>query len=65
MTYAAGHIKRDPDTGAVAIRTTFPDDGRTFSSMAWWVATINRGATHERTDTIEHWTDLYVPETTT
>jgi len=61
--YAEGHIKRDPATGASAIRTVFPDDESTpqLAAMTWLVATTNVGARHARTSEVEAWDDLYVP----
>ena len=55
------HIKRDPVTGAVAIRTTFPDDA-SFGNMAWLIATPNVGPRHAPTTEVETWDDLYIPE---
>ena len=60
MTYATGHIKRDPANGAVAIRTIFAEEGG-LTSQAWLVATANRGAVFLRTSDIEAWDDLYTP----
>ena len=61
MTYQINHVKRDPDTGAVAIRTIFPDEAPT-DSMAWLVASNNIGARNARTIDVDGWPDLYIPE---
>lgn len=63
MSFDTGHIKRDPDTGAVAIRTIFPEDqGQQLANMAWLIGTPNIGARHAPTGDVELWDDLYVPE---
>lgn len=54
-------MKRDPATGAVAIRTIFPEEGA-IASQAWLLATANRGAVFLRTSDLEAWDDLYVPD---
>ena len=60
--YQAGHIKRDPDTGAAALRTTFPETDVT-ANLAWLIASPNRGARTARTADVEAWDDLYTPGT--
>ena len=61
--YLEGAIKRDPESGAVAIRTIFPEDqGAQLAGMAWLVATPNVGARHTTSDGVTGWEDLYVPE---
>ena len=58
-----GHVKRDPETGAVAIRTIFPENaGAQLAGMAWLVATPNVGARHYKSEDVETWDDLYVPD---
>lgn len=58
--YQTGHIKRDPATGAVAIRTSFPEVGD-LSIHAWLVATKSVGAHTKITSEVEAWDDLYTP----
>lgn len=59
--YYAGHIKRDPETGAAALRTIFPEDqGVSMANMAWLISTANVGARHAPTSEVENWDDLYV-----
>lgn len=60
--YQKGHIKRNPQTGEVALRTMFPAD-RTprLAAMAWLVATPNVGARNCHTDEVEDWDDVFVP----
>ncbi len=63
-TYVEGHIKHDPATNAVAVRTMFPEDqGPQLAGMAWLVATSNFGARHSDTAGVDSWVDLYTPET--
>ena len=58
-----GHVKRNPETGDIAIRTIFPEDSTPqLANMAWLVATANIGARHVKSDEVEEWDDLYVPE---
>lgn len=61
MSYQAGHVKRDPVTGTVAVRTVFPDD-ENFAGMQWLTATTGRGAHNKATADVEGWDDLFVPE---
>ena len=61
MTYAVGHIKQDPVTGAAAIRTIFPDDGSVMAAQAWLIATPNAGARNAQTSDVSAWNDLYIP----
>ena len=59
-TYLLGHIKRDPATKAVAVRTQFPED--MLPDLAWLVATVNLGARNAKTSEVHAWEDLYSPE---
>ena len=59
--YQTGHIKRDTETGNVAIRTIFPEGEAEMINMAWLVATKNIGARNAATSAVEAWPDLYVP----
>jgi hypothetical protein len=61
IEYKVGHIKRNPETGAVAIRTIFPLTDDQFRAMAWLVATPNIGARNASTGDVETWEDLYIP----
>ena len=58
--YLAGHIKRDPTTGAVAVRTHFPVED--YPDMEWLIATIGSGASTKPGSFVESWVDLFVPE---
>ena len=62
MSYETGHIKRNPATGEVALRTIFPEDqGEQLANMAWLVATKNTGARNAATTVVEAWDDLFEP----
>jgi|APCry1669189241_1035207.scaffolds.fasta_scaffold460098_1 hypothetical protein len=61
MSYAEGHVKRDPNTGSVAIRTGFDDSIEQLAAMAWLIATPNIGARNATTYQVESWDDLYTP----
>lgn len=62
MEYAPGHVKRDPATGRVALRTNFKAGELTESY--WVVSACNSSATHAGTAAVEDWDDLYIPEVT-
>ena len=60
--YQAGHIKRDPVTGDVALRTVFPEDqGQQLADLAWLIATQNQGAKTANASVVEDWDDVYEP----
>lgn len=61
MSYLAGHVKRNPDTGEVALRTTFAEEGQ-FAFLAWLIATPTIGARNARSTEVEGWDDLHTPE---
>jgi hypothetical protein len=61
--YVEGHVKRDPVSGAVAVRTQFPEDIEQLRGMAWLVATTNIGARNAPTAEVEDWEDIHIPET--
>jgi hypothetical protein len=62
VDYQTSHVKRDPSTGAVAIRTEFPEVGA-LAIHAWLVATTGSGAVTKTTADVDHWDDLYTPGT--
>lgn len=60
--YLQGHIKRNAETGDVAIRTIFPEDqGEQMANMAWLVATSASGARTTPTSAVESWEDVFTP----
>lgn len=60
VNYQTGHIKRNPDNGAVAVRTMFPEDE--FPEMAWLIATVNTGAINRTSSYVASWEDVYTPQ---
>ena len=59
-----GHVKRDPITGAVAIRTNQPlssPAGSFAVTQAWLVATTFSGAHFVSGETVIDWDDIYLP----
>lgn len=56
-----GHIKRDPNSGAVAIRTHYDEANPQLAPMAWLVATIGMGPRHATSVEVAEWDDLYTP----
>ena len=60
MTYQPGHVKRNPETQEIAMRTTF--DEAILPQLAWLVSTLTWGARNVRTAEVESWDDLFVPE---
>lgn len=62
MSYEAGSIKHNVETGEVALRTIFPEDqGPQLANMAWLVATKNIGARNASSADVADWDDLYTP----
>lgn len=59
--HLTGHIKHDPDSGAVAIRTVLPEDNPQLAGRAWLIATAGSGVRSGPTTEVEGWTDLYTP----
>lgn len=61
--YLAGHVKHNPETGEVALRTIFPEDqGPQMANMAWLIATKNVGARNAPTSEVGSWADVYTPD---
>jgi hypothetical protein len=56
-TYTTGAVKQDPETKAIALRTTSPEDG----PGAWGVMTVANGGCHVETSYVEEWADLELP----
>lgn len=59
--YRTGHIKRNPETGHVAMRTSFDENEPLIADKAWLGATQSRGPFFAKTETVEEWEDIYVP----
>jgi len=62
VTAATGTVKRDPVTGAVAIRTHFDESVPQLAGLAWLVATTNVGSRSATSAEVDGWDDLYVAE---
>lgn len=59
-----GTVKRDPVTGACAIRTNQPEEPAQpwLPSQAWLMATRNQGAHTVPSSAVEGWDVIYQPE---
>ncbi len=62
VTYSEGAVLRNPQNGAVAIRTIFPEDqGPNLANMAWLVATTSQGGLNVPTSSVQTWDVLFAP----
>lgn len=62
--YVEGHVKRDPASGSVAIRTNQPVDappGAFTKAMGWLAVSTYAGANYVGQEVVEAWDDLFVP----
>lgn len=59
MAHNMSHVKRNPATGDVAIRTMFNEE--LFPDLVWLVATTGSGAKNADNAYVEGWDDLYTP----
>lgn len=55
--YEPGAAKQDPATGAVAVRTVFPDI-EALHDRQWGVMTTGNGGHYATYDRIKHWLNL-------
>ena len=55
--YPPKSLKRDPVSGAVAIRTQFPSEGP-LAGSAWLIATSNVGARNATEAEVADWADI-------
>ena len=62
--YQMGHVRHNPATKEVAVRTMFAQDNPQMARLAWLVATTAMGARNATTEDVEAegWVDLFVPE---
>ena len=60
--YQTGHVKRDPQTGNIAIRTIQSDTDPLIRERAWLGSTTFRGSFFATTETVASWDDLFVPD---
>lgn len=58
MTYT-GHVKRNPDTDEVAVRSIFDEDEPSLAGQAWLVVSPARGARFAASPEVDGWDDLY------
>lgn len=56
-----GHVKRDPATGSVAVRTHFDESLPQLAHLAWLVATPHMGPRNAPSTEVDGWDDLYTP----
>lgn len=62
--YLPGHLKRNPETGEVAVRTVFDESqGGLMATMSWLIASTDSGARNAKTADVEAWPDLFIPAT--
>lgn len=57
-----GHVKRDPVTGSVGIRTFYQPTNPKLEQMLWLVLSTTQGVKYVGEAFIEGWDDLYIPE---
>ncbi|WP_197381257.1 hypothetical protein [Mycolicibacterium mengxianglii] len=55
--YETGSAKQNPETGAVAVRTIFPDLPA-FADRQWAVMTVDNGGHYNSYDGIADWSDI-------
>jgi hypothetical protein len=61
VTYLMGHVKHDPTTGSVAVRTRFDDTVPEQARRAWLIASPISGPRSTTPDEVADWPDLYTP----
>jgi hypothetical protein len=57
-----GHVKRNPATGEVAVRSIFDEDEPSLAGQAWLVVSPSRGARFVASSETSDWNDLYVAD---
>lgn len=63
MTYGRGHVKRDPISGEVAVRTGFPmGDTADTRKLEWLCAGWATGPRNTETGEVDGWDDIYTPD---
>ena len=62
MPYLTGHVKRDPETGTIAVRTIHDETIPQLARRAWQIATLNVGGRGAPTSDVDEWDDLFIPE---
>lgn len=63
MTYFRGHVKRDPISGEVAVRTVFPlGNDPESQKLEWLCAGWGTGPRNTNTQEVEEWADIFVAD---
>lgn len=62
MDFATGHVKRNPSTGDVALRTRYQPTNEKLESMLWLVSSSVTGVKYVGDDVVAAWDDLYTPD---
>lgn len=57
-----GHVKRNPATDEVAVRSIFDEDEPSLAGQAWMVISPGRGARFAASPEVADWDDLYTAE---
>ena len=55
--YSEGDVKRNPDTGAVAVRTNLPDI-EALAKRQWGVMTVDNGGHYASYEKVADWVDM-------
>jgi len=61
MGHRTGHVKRNPATNDVAVRSLFDEDDPDTAGQAWLVTGPVRGARFATGAEVADWDDLYTP----
>lgn len=60
--YRRNHVKIDPATERVAVRSGFDDEDPSLEHLAWTVVGGQRpGTSRAKTSEVADWDDLYIP----
>ena len=62
MDCIPGHIKHNPATFEVAVRTTFQATNDKLAQMLWLKSSPSQGAKYVGDDYVEGWLDLWTAE---
>lgn len=60
--YSVGHVKRNPETGAIAVRTIHDETVPQLARRAWQIASTTVGSRGAFTSEVEDWDDLFIPD---
>lgn len=62
MAHVQGHVKRNPSTGDVALRTRYEPTNDKLAAMLWLVSSPVTGVKYVGDDFVDGWDDLFTPE---